>query len=212
MNKLLAFAFSCPVLLAAATSYAQATPFTEVATEAAPSASVAAPPPVAAPVEPARPTDGVRFRGAIAAAGGAEFGGTGANSFAIGMGGLEGRVGVQISNLVGLYVAPYLAFGGGDIGGITAVTGTAGVSLLVDFTIADRFFIGVGGGYGVLNNPHGPVIHARLGGYPVMGVGEDGYSRNGLVLSLEARVFLPSFGGEVIPIGQMMGCIGYEVF
>lgn len=153
--------------------------------------------------------DGVRFRWGIQAAGGGEF----VSNFAFGMGGLEGQIGVQVSELLGIYVQPYLAFGAGSIGsGVVGLTGTAGASLLVDFTFLDRLFVAVGGGYGILNNPHGPEIHVRLGGYPAMGFGENGYSRHGLVLAVDGRTFFLFSGPEVVPVMQVMGTIGYAAF
>jgi hypothetical protein len=170
------------------------------------------------PVAPAQPvpmqpvqSDGVRFRGGIAAAGGAEF----ASGFLVGMGGIEGRLGVQISNLIGIYVQPSLSFGAGEVnggGGRTVFTGTFGVSALVDFTIEDYFFFGVGGGFGILNNPVGAEIHVRLGAYPVFWRGDDGYSRGGLMVGVDARTFLLFAGSQVLPVGQIMASIGYEVF
>lgn len=170
----------------------------------------------AAPVEPApmvleepgaRP-DGARFRWGIQAAGGGEF----VSDFAFGMGGIEGQIGVQFNELVGLYVQPYLALGSGSYRGSTTFTGTAGVSLLVDFTFLDQLFVGVGGGYGILNNPTGPEIHVRFGGYPVVGFGDNGYSRHGLILAVDARTFFLFSGPDVLPVVQVMGSIGYEAF
>lgn len=153
--------------------------------------------------------DGVRFRWGIQAAGGGEF----VSNFEFGMGGLEGQIGVQINELLGIYVQPYLAFGAGSVGsGLVGLTGTAGASLLADFTFLDRLFVAVGGGYGLLNNPHGPEIHVRLGGYPAMGFGGNGYSRHGLVMAVESRTFFLFSGSEVVPVMQVMGTIGYAAF
>lgn len=160
------------------------------------------------PPPPPERHDGVRFRGGIAAVGGAEF----LDNFGIGMGGLEGRLGVQLDNLIGIYAQPYLAFGAGDIGGASGGTGTAGVSALVDFTFANRVFVGVGGGAGILNNPAGPELHIRAGAYPVMGYGENGYTRKGLMVGLESRVFFLSQGGTGLTVMQLFGTIGYEAF
>jgi hypothetical protein len=161
------------------------------------------------PVEPAsEQTDGVRFRGGIALSGGGEF----ASGFEVGMGGVEGCVGVQINNLIGLYVQPSLSVGVGRLRGVEGVTGTLGISALIDFTITDYFFAGIGGGAGILNNPFGPEIHFRVGGYPVVVVGEDGYSRQGLMLGIDARIFFLQNGPEMYPVTQILASVGYEVF
>jgi len=32
-------------------------------------------------------------------------------------------------------------------------------------TLIDQVFVGAGGGFGIVNNPSGPVLHFRAGGY-----------------------------------------------
>jgi hypothetical protein len=193
---------------------ATSSPFVAVpSTSSSPPAEAAPSTPPPATTEPSTPAprpDRARFRWGIAAAGGGEF----VSDFAFGMGGVEGQIGVQFNELIGLYVHPYLAFGAGTIGssGVTAFTGTAGASLLVDFTFLDRLFVGVGGGYGILNNPTGPEIHLRVGGYPAMSIDENGYSRQGLQMSLDGRMFFLFSGPSVLPVMQLMFLIGYEAF
>jgi len=82
----------------------------------------------------------------------------------------------------------------------------------VDFTLGDIFFVGVGGGFGVLNNPVGPELHVRAGVYPVMGVGMDGYSRCGLSLAVDSRTYFLFSGSTVLPVEQLFASIGYDVF
>jgi len=77
------------------------------------------------------------------------------------------------------------------------LTGTAGVS---------------GGGVGVLNNPVGPEIHFRIGGYPLVARGQNGFTRKGLMLGVDARIFFLSQGGVDLTVGQVLASIGYEVF
>jgi hypothetical protein len=147
----------------------------------------------------------VRFRGGIAAAGGAEF----ASNITFGMGGVEARLGVQINDLIGVYAQPYLAFGSGTVSGITGFTGTAGTSALVDITLFDHLFVAAGGGYGVLNNPAGPELHFRLGGYPLVGRGNNGITRKGLMVGADLRLyFLDNYG----TVSQIMFGVGYEAF
>ncbi len=79
---------------------------------------------------------------------------------------------------------------------------------VADVTLMDHFFVGAGGGYGVLNNPNGPVVHFRLGGYPLMGKSDTGPRRKGLMLGADMRLFfVPNNTGM-----QLMGAIGYEAF
>lgn len=169
---------------------------------------VAAPPP-----PPPQPVvvverDVPHFRGGIAAIGGGEF----ISNFSIGMAGIDARLGVQINRIFGIYVQPSLAFGGGTIAGVSGATGTAGATVLADFTFANRFFVAAGGGAGILNNPFGPEIHFRVGGYPVMGWGEGHVVRKGLMLGLDAHFFFVTSAGQGLSVMQVMAGIGYEVY
>jgi hypothetical protein len=148
--------------------------------------------------------DGVRFRGGIALAGGGLF----VSGFSAGMGGLDGRLGVQINNLIGIYAQPHLSFGGGKTAWGTGFLGTAGSSALVDFTLFDHLTAGVGGGGALLQNVGAGELHFRLAGYPVVGRGENGIRRKGFMLGLDTRLYFIT-GGQVL---QMMGAIGYEAF
>lgn len=145
--------------------------------------------------------DGVRFRGGISGGGGAlifdPFG-------TLGIGGLDGRLGVQINDLIGVYAQPQLGVygGGGGIGGLF------GTSALIDFTFIDQIFVGAGGGFAILNAPVAGEIHIRAGGYPVIGFGDDGIVRQGLMLGMDLRIFFVSGIVAVSP----MASIGYEAF
>lgn len=154
--------------------------------------------------EDGKDLDGVRFRGGISGGGGGLF----VSGFAAGVGGLDGRLGVQINDLVGLYVQPQFCVGAGKLGNGTGFTGTAGGSLVVDFTLADRFFVGVGGGGGVINNPAAGMVHFRVGGYPAMGYGANGIRRKGLMLGADVRIWVASG----ITVLSPMASIGYEAF
>lgn len=177
---------------------------------AAPAAPAAAPAKAPAPAPmrvDAEEKDGVRFRGGIAASGGGEF----AGPLTFGMGGLDGRLGVQINHLIGVYAQLHSSLGSGTYMGQPGYfTGTFAASAVVDFTLWDRMFVGAGGGYGVLNNPTGPMIHLRLGGYPVSVRGDNGIRRKGLMMGADLRVvFLDTFSE---PVTMVMGSIGYEAF
>lgn len=146
--------------------------------------------------------DGVRFRGGISGGAGAEIL-TGGTTI---MGGVDGRVGVQINHLIGVYAQPQLSFG--SFGGALGITGTFTTTAVVDFTFIDHLLVGAGGGFGVFNNPTGPVVHLRAGGYPLMGHGEDGIRRKGLMLAFDMRLGFITGDTVVYP----MGSIGYEAF
>jgi len=147
--------------------------------------------------------DEARFRGGISGGGGALiFSGN-----AAGLGGLDGRIGAQIIDLVGLYVQPHVALGAGS--GVFA--GSLGGTLVIDFTFIDHIFVGVGGGGGLVQfggTEAAGMLHFRAGGYPVVGFGEDGIRRKGLMLGADVIVHFAA--GQVLP--SPMVSIGYEAF
>ncbi len=148
--------------------------------------------------------DGVRFRGGISGGGGGMF----LNGYSLGLGGVDGRLGVQINDLIGVYAQPQLAIYGGSVGAATGIGGIVGGSAVVDFTFLDQIFVGIGGGGALLNNPAAGELHIRAGGYPVMGFGEDNIRRKGLMIGADLRVF---FVSSVVLISPTVN-IGYEAF
>jgi hypothetical protein len=173
------------------------------------SATVADPAPAEpaadAPAATSPDADGPRFRGGISGFGGGLF----VSGISLGMGGVDGRLGVQINDLIGIYAHPTLGvYGGGTVSGSGSVGGLVGATAMVDFTFIDQLFVGAGGGYAVLNNPHGPELQFRLGGYPVVGDGIDGIRRKGLMLAADLRVFFVEGSTFISPTAS----IGYEAF
>jgi hypothetical protein len=150
------------------------------------------------------PRDGVRFRGGVALTGGGLF----VDGYALGLGGIDGRIGVQINNLIGVYAQPYLTFGGGQVAGATGVTGTVGSDVIVDFTFLDQIFVGAGAGAGIIGSLVAEQAHLRVGGYPVVARGLNGIRRKGLMIGADLSVHFTS--GAVIM--QPMVSIGYEAF
>lgn len=146
------------------------------------------------------PAASIRFRSGISVGGGREMvSGSGFN-----MGGVDGRLGMQISDLLGIYVQPHLSFGSGGAGS----TGTFAGTVLADLTLRERFFAAGGFGYGVLNNPSGAVVHFRAGGYPLMSVSQDGVRRKGLMVGVDSRTFFVS--GATVE--YVLVSIGYEKY
>ncbi len=191
---------------AAAVAPAASTPAPEpspvAATSPVPEPPPPAPPPP--PPPPSRPKDGVRFRGGISLGGGGEF----VSGFAIGLGAIDGRLGVQINKLVGVYVQPHVSLGGGSIGSIPVTTGSAAATVMVDFTFIDRIFVGAGGGFGIVNNPYGAVAQLRFGGYPVLRVAENRPRRKGLMVGADTRFYFTQVG----PVLELIASVGYEAF
>ena len=154
--------------------------------------------------------DGVRFRGGISVGAGGYFGSyeTGNADFSATLVGVDGRLGVQINDLIGIYAQPHLSFGTGKDGAATGFTGLFATSVIADFTFFDRIFVGAGGGFGIVNNPSGPELHLRAGAYPLMD--HTGKRRKGLVLAADLRVILldAPYSSAVMPFVS----IGYEAF
>jgi hypothetical protein len=95
------------------------------------------------------------------------------------------------------------------VGGVPAgLTGTFAATLVVDATFADRLFARGGAGVGILNNPTGPAIHLRAGGYPVMSRPGDGARRKGLAVAGDLRLIYAKGIHATIPTLS----IGYEAF
>lgn len=153
--------------------------------------------------------DGPRFRFGIAGGGGGEFV-EGLNAWMVGF---DARFGVQINDLIGVYVQPHLSFGrflAAATGSVplSGFTGTFAVAAMVDFTLNDLLVFGAGAGYGVLNNPSGPMLAARVGAYPLRGRTRGTARRKGLVVSAEMRAI---FTGSVNGV-QLMAMVGYEAY
>ena len=152
---------------------------------------------------PAEDKDEPRFRGGISGGGDALI----LSGNAAGLGGIDGRLGVQIMDLLGVYAQPHLALGYGS----GAFAGSLGGTVLVDFTFIDRIFVGVGGGGGLVQfggTEAAGMLHFRAGGYPALGLGDDGIRRKGLMIG--ADVILHFAAGQVLP--SPMVSIGYEAF
>ena len=148
--------------------------------------------------------DGVRFRGGVSGGGGGLF----LEGYTMGLGGFDGRMGVQINDLIGVYAQPQVGVYGGDLGGFGGIGGLAGASVVVDFTFIDQIFVGVGGGGAILNDPFAGELHIRAGGYPLMGYGEDGVRRKGLMIGADLRMFFLEGYVLLSPTAS----IGYEAF
>lgn len=161
---------------------------------------------------PAAPVaaDGARFRAGISMGGGIEK----VSIASGGMFGIDGRLGLQLNDLLGFYVQPHLSFGSLSVDpgmtggvGVSGGTGTFSIAAMAEATLVDRFFGGVGFGYGVLNNPSGPMVQARAGGY-LTSSRDEGIRRKGLMLGVDMRaIFVDGATGYLV-----LGSIGWEKY
>ena len=166
--------------------------------------------PVAQPVVTPEPVveDGPRFRFGVAGGGGFEA----VDGLRAWMVGFDFRLGLQLNDLIGIYAQPHLSFGsfGGAGSGLAGTTGTFAVAAMIDFTFIDAFSVGGGFGYGVFNNPSGPMLAIHAAAYPVSGRSEYGPRRRGLSVGVDLRtVFLGSPYGTGV---HFLATVGYEAF
>jgi hypothetical protein len=126
--------------------------------------------------------------------------------------GLDVRLGWQINDRFAIYAQPHLSFGtlGTSVGGVgvSGSTGTFVNTVMGEMTFSDRFFGGVGVGYGVLNNPSGIAFEARVGGYPLMGLKGNGPRRRGLMVGMNLKTVSITGATGIL----VMGNVGYEAF
>lgn len=121
--------------------------------------------------------------------------------------GVDLRFGWQINNAIGVYAVPqmgYYTLNGSGGGG----WGLVGASVVGDYTLFDRLFLGAGLGYAILNNPSGLELHFRLGGYPLMGRSSVKPRRKGLMLGADLRLHFVEGFTFVAPTFN----IGYDAF
>ena len=126
------------------------------------------------------------------------------NSLSAPMAGMDVSFGTQINDRFAVYVPIHLSFGAypglGTVAGVPAgLTGTLAATVVADVTIADRFFVGGGGGLGILNNPMGPAVHLRAGGYPLMRRMDGSNQRKGLAVALDLRMIQAKGINAMIP-------------
>jgi hypothetical protein len=156
--------------------------------------------------------DGPRLRAGISVGAGGLF----ADGYGVGLAGIDGRIGVQINNLVGIYAQPYFVGGDGSYAAGSGSVVSFGADAVIDFTLASRFFIGVGGGGGGTllkggNGDSGQLLF-RVGFYPIVVRRLRRPGRGGLMLGLDVRpIFLSGLGNEVNLV-QATANIGWELF
>jgi len=177
-----------------------------MAAEPAPMAAQAPPPEVTL----AEPMDGPRFRFGFSGGFGIErVTNDPYPTFSAWNVGFDFRLGVQLNDLIGIYVQPHLSGGKGSYeGGLSGGTGVFAVTGMVDFTLADQVAFGAGFGYGVLNNPTGPALAFRAAWYPVVSRSPLGPRRKGLMVGADMRVIFSDVGTGI----QFIGSVGYEAF
>jgi hypothetical protein len=180
-----------------------------------PAADPAAPAP-AAPAEvsvPAMtpapaPSRGTTLRNGFSLSVGQEFGSGAYDDFSGQLYGFDWRFGAQISDSIAAYGHTHLSFGTAELNGGSDVTGNFAAAVVAEYTLPQRIFVGGGAGFGVINNPNGPLAELRAGWYPFKHTA-DGKARR-LNVAFDARWY---FTGD--PYGtftHLALSLGYDRF
>jgi hypothetical protein len=143
------------------------------------------------------------FRNGFSLSAGQEFGGD--RDVSGTMFGVDWRIGTHLSDPISVYLHSHLSFGSAKEGnGAAGATGTMAAALVGEYRLPMNLFVGAGAGYGVLNNPNGPLVEARVGYYPLK-TSASGKVRR-LNVALDYRVFMANQGyGSVNHVAISLG-------
>ena len=160
----------------------------------------------------AEPADeGVSLRNGFSLSVGQEFGETASGADISGqLYGLDWRIGAVISEAVSVHLHSHISFGTASVGGASGATGNFATAAVGEYTLPMRLFVGAGAGYGVLNNPNGPLAEARIGYYPFEKTSA-GKARR-LNVALDARWYFVDDAGTGITVSHIALSLGYDRF
>ena len=163
--------------------------------------AAAAPPAVAA-------AQGATLRNGFSVSLGEEVGSGPSSGLSGELYGVDWRIGAKMSEQLAIYVDTHLSFGTASIGAFGGTTSNFAAALIGEYTLPMRVFVGAGGGYGVLNNPSGPLAQVRAGWYPMEHHGTEKERR--LNIALDGRFYFP--GDMIGTVSQISLTLGYDRF
>jgi hypothetical protein len=173
--------------------------------------------PAAAPQPPSEPaviapapapvSSGGSLRNGFSLSAGQELGDRGGMSISGQLFGVDWRIGAKINETLAVYVDSHLSLGTVS-GAESGLTGNFAAAVIGEYTLPMRLFVGGGGGYGVLNNPNGPLAQARVGYYPFEKK-SDGKSRR-LNVAFDARFYF--VGEPYSTFSHFALSVGYDRF
>ena len=172
-------------------------------------APMAAPPGSAgaAPVTVTTTDSGATLRNGFSLSVGEEVGSGPSSGLSGQLYGFDWRIGARVTDQLAIYGDTHLSFGTAKIGAASGVTGNFASALVGEYTLPGRIFVGAGGGYGVLNNPSGPLAQVRVGWYPFE---HDSTIARRLDLALDARFYFA--GDQIGTVSQIAFTLGYDRF
>lgn len=200
---LVCLGFASNIARADGTVVAAATPPPATDPAAIPAAHTPAPAPVQA-----APEDGTRLRNGFSLSASEELGSGPSSGLSGQLFGLDWRIGAHINDDYAVYLQTHLSFGNAHIGAASGVTADFATAVMAERSLPERFFVAGGGGYGVLNNPSGPLAQTRIGWYPMESAA--GIVARRLNVALDARWYFA--GDQVGTVTQIAATIGYDRF
>jgi hypothetical protein len=206
-RKKLRFASFALVVGLASNAFAQGD---GAAAEPAPDPAAAAAP-VQQPIPaPAPASSGLTLRNGFSLSVGEEFATVNGTSFSGQLYGVDWRIGAKINSAISAYVHSHLSLGTAAIGGTSGYTGNFAIAAVGEYQLPMRLFVGAGAGYGVLNNPSGPLVELRAGYYPFE-FKNAGKARH-LNVALDARWYIVENAGSSLTVTHVALSLGYDRF
>lgn len=166
------------------------------------------PPPQALPAP--QPEGGFGLRNGFSLSAGQEWGAGPVGDVSGQLYGVDWRIGAKINQALSVYLHSHLSLGTAKIGGGSGLTGNFAGALIGEYELPMRVFLGGGGGYGVLNNPSGPLVQVRAGWYPFEKTSQ-GKARR-LNVALDMRVYFTDAIELDGPMKHLAISIGYDRF
>ena len=120
------------------------------------------------------------------------------------------EVSYHLNKAIGVYLHTHLSLGSITNNNVSGYTGNFATAITGEYTLPMRVFLGAGAGYGVLNNPSGPLVGFRVGYYPFETTSAEKKRR--LNIALDTRLYFVSAGAESITMKHIAVSIGYDRF
>jgi hypothetical protein len=156
-------------------------------------------------------SSGIGLRNGFSLSAGQEFGTTASGAEISGqLYGFDWRIGGMITSSISVHMHSHLSLGTASVGGTDGYTGNFATALVGEYMLPMRLFFGGGAGYGVLNNPSGPLAEFRAGYYPFK-ADATGKSRR-FNIAFDARFYFVDDAGQGVTVTHLALSLGYDRF